>query len=409
MKKSNSKQKKSNKKLYIIIGSAVGAALVVAAVVIAIILFSGNTSRDDTWQPITPDKEYYEIKDEDAERFLLTYDTDMHTAKEISDYYSERLAYALDIFCEDYIEDVGVKGLAYLNLHEGEIVEVDPVLYRALQVFYDEGSRMMFMGPLYEYYNRIFEAERTSSVTKLDPYKDEMAERICRELALYAEDNNAIQIELFSENKVCYQISDYYYDFLLSMDLYNFIGFGWMTDAFIVDFIADELIAMDYTYGTISSYTGFSRNMDTTPTDYSFAYYDKYRNNITLAATVSYKGNMSTVTFRNFPLNDIDGKFYYSYGNGTTIHSYLDKFSGKYVAACDTMVFHSKELSCAEVAVKSYGEYVCEVEYEESIRELLDEGIGAIWSDGTTIITTSDDVTLHDLYSAGSIKYTTVK
>lgn len=404
--KNKTKQVKSNKKA-IIIGSIIAGAVIVLATVL-IIIFATQKDRGDSWETVTPDTEYYEINAEFAERYLLNYDTTKTERKEISDTFGEALIRAWDIFIGEYV-DGSTKGLQYLNSHEGEIVEIDPVLYTALELFMNNGDRTPFMGPLFEYYDRIFGAEKGTDISKLDPLKNKTAERLCETLAQHAADNNSIELQLLGENNVIYTVSDEYYDLLLHAGLDCYIGFGWMTDAFIVDYLAGEFIAEEYTHGSISSYSGFARNLDTTNTDYTFGVYDKYRETVYLAASASYKGSMTTVTYKSFAASKQDHHYIYHYPNGDGIHGYLNINDGKPLAACDTMIFHSKELSCAEVAIMTYKQYICDVENEESITELLDSGIGAIWFDGSVIYSTSDNISLHHLFSSKNVKYTTVK
>ena len=411
MNKKN-KKKQGKVKKSVISGKALIAIIAVsvillAAVITTVILVTRGNDGSAGWQEVTAQ----DVDKDFSERFILNYDVDEKNGADydtISKLYGSKLSRLYSIFY-DTSDETDIKGLSYLNARIGLETEVEPELYHAFELCLNHGDRLFTLGPVFEYYNKIFESARDSAAALYDPHKNSNSENICMQLMSYASDDNFISVTLYGENRVLINVSSEYSELMSDLRLKSYVGFGWLTDAFIVDEIADAFTSEGYTHGSISSYDGFIRNMTTDNSDYSFGLYDLYRDNVYLAASISYKGALSTVNYKKFSMNDIDGKYLYSYGGGDVAHRYVDAETGQYLAACDSMLFHAKEMGCADLALSTYSQYVREVEDKEAISELLELGIGAVYCDGTNIIHTSDDISIHDLYSSDSVNYTVTK
>ena len=59
-------------------------------------------------------------------------------------------------------------------------------------------------------------------------------------------------------------VSDDYLAFAEKNFISDFIDFSWMKNAFITDYVADVMIDNGYTLGSLTSYDGFTRNLDQT-------------------------------------------------------------------------------------------------------------------------------------------------
>ena len=95
-----------------------------------------------------------------------------------------------------------------------------------------------------------------------------------------------------------------------------------MKNAFITDYVADVMIENGYTLGSLTSYDGFTRNLDLTSAitkfkcrsgcfrdsrrkcDYSFNLYDRQGNIIYPAGVMHYNGAESIVSLHNYPMSD---------------------------------------------------------------------------------------------------------
>ena len=75
---------------------------------------------------------------------------------------------------------------------------------------------------------------------------------------------------MLGDNKVCLNVSDEYLAFLQENGVDSLIDFGWLKNAFVVDYLAEVMIARGYTLGAITSYDGYTRNFDSLNTEYAF-------------------------------------------------------------------------------------------------------------------------------------------
>ena len=396
------KKKQLNVKLIAII--AISVLLAAAAIITAVILIS-NKEDNSGWQTIDAPSVSGALKNS----FILNYDLSDGSSKDkISDIYSEMLKLGYNLY--DAGASTAHGGVATLNKYVGQPTEISDGLYNSLVMMTEKSSRIHYLGPVYEIYKKLFNVTDPTAAPALDPKKNVELAEICNSIAAFASNDAAVKIEILGDHRVQLSVSDEYRELMQNAGLTNYIDFGWMRDAFIVDLIASELKAAGYTNGTISSYSGFTRNLDTdADQDYTFGLYDKYRNNVYLASSVSYKGALTSVTYKTFAMNKIDSQYLYEYKNGDTTHGYINVSNGMPEAACDVMVFHTKNMTCAELALTTYSYYNRPTEDQRAISGLLNRGIGAIYCDGTTIISTSDEVTIFDLFTSETVNYSTLK
>ena len=125
------------------------------------------------------------------------------------------------------------------------------------------------------------------------------------------------------------------------------MDFAWMKNAFIVDYLAETLLSKGYTAATISSYDGFSRNIDKSGIDFSFNLYDYQNENVLQAARVSYKTAQSIVAMQSFPINAMDAYRYYVFENGEIRSSYLSELDGLCKSAVNSAYVYSEKYGCA--------------------------------------------------------------
>ena len=95
------------------------------------------------------------------------------------------------------------------------------------------------------------------------------------EFLTYANDPDAVDLELLGDNRVRLHVSEEYLAFAAENGIDSFIDFYWMKNAFIVDYLAESLADAGFTNGSISSYDGFVRNLDERDVSYSFNIYDR--------------------------------------------------------------------------------------------------------------------------------------
>lgn len=338
------------------------AVLLVVGVVAIVYGVSGLLADQSGWQTVTAQSS----EDADcSDEFTLQYEFGKGDLSAKAEYnqlaalYTEATVKAYRLFHEMQTFD-SVRNIAYLNDHPGESVEVDSVLYDALALMNSAGGRQLFLAPIYKYYEQLFQCTEDFEIESYDPALNAELAALFAKILAYANDPGAISLELLGENRVCLHISDAYQDFAAENDVYAFIGFHWMKNAFIADYLASTLIENGFTHGAISSYDGFIRNLDDRGTSYSLTLFDRVGNTIHAPGTLNYAGRRSIVSLRAFPAVPADNPRYYVMKDGRTRFPYLDAADGLCRAATESMVCYSDRAGCAEILLAMIPVYIAD-------------------------------------------------
>jgi hypothetical protein len=203
------------------------------------------------------------------------------------------------------------------------------------------------------------------------------------ELMQYVGSDAHIHLELLGNNQVKLHISAEFLNYAQKNGVEAFLDFGWMKNAFIVDFLAEALIEKGYTLGYLVSYDGFGRYLEGKTTEYTLPLYDRFENIVDRPGTYSVKGPVNTVTFRNYPLAEGDVWHYYSFGSTGTIASvYTDPTDGICKSATDNLICYSKSASCAEMVLSCAPLFLTEELDEKALLSLAKAGVQSIWAEG---------------------------
>ncbi|MBQ2213477.1 MAG: hypothetical protein II414_02780, partial [Erysipelotrichaceae bacterium] len=130
-------------------------------------------------------------------------------------------------------------------------------------------------------------------------------------------------------------------------DLHHYLDLNWMRNAFVADYIADELIANGYTHGRISSIDGYARVLG----EYEFEYYmfDYVSGERFQVGNLNHEAANAYVMLKSFPLNDRDYDYHiYEDGSIRTAHLRLEDGLSIEKDARD-YIGYSAEHGCAEV------------------------------------------------------------
>ena len=346
-----------------------------------------------------------------GEDFIFTYyissegSAAKNEKKAVTALYSEASAKAYRLF-DRYRDFEGTANIHTVNTHINQTLEVDQVLYDAFEILEKNQSRYLYFGALHsEYYNLFFGYEDSPASESYDPYTNEENAEFFRTLAEYAGDSEHIKLELLGDRKVRLKVSDEYLAFAEENGIEVFIDFFRMKNAFITDYLADTMIAGGYTYGSISSYDGYARNLDGRGNAYALNFFDLNGNELFIAAKMTYRGRKSVVAFRSYPMGNLDSYWFYeSAVSGKIIPPYVDS-DGFYRTSVDTMTAYSSELGCAEVAVRMMPLYVAEKLDTAELNELCDDGVYTLWEKNETIYYNDYGLVLEELYSDGTVKY----
>ena len=299
----------------------------------------------------------------------------------------------------------GLVNVHDLNRRPNEAVEVDAGLYAAFSVAADSGSRALYLGPVYSRYFGILTCQDDSQLVDFDPRLSEDVAAEFRELCVYANDSDAISLELLGENRVRLRVSEEYLAHAAAEGIEDFIDFSWMTNAFIADFIADGLAAQGYTHGTLTSYDGFCRNLDGSGTGYTFQLLSRQGSTVYPAAELYYTGPRAFVALRDYPVSERDAGRFYTLENGERRTPYLDPADGLCRNALSELVCASESLGCGEILLSMLPAYAADRFDAKAPDELKARGIESFWWEGTVLHCTDAGAELGKFYNKDGVAF----
>lgn len=298
--------------------------------------------------------------------------------KALSIIYTDAAVKAFEMFNTDQAF-TDLDNMYSINHNPNEVVEVEDALYQALELVQTYGDRKIYLGPVYAAYDDMFFCQNDSETIDFDPYQNEETAAYYAEIASYACDPEAVNVELLGDNQVRLDVSEEYLAYAEENGITNFIDFFWMKNAFIADYIADVLVEQGYTRGCISSYDGFVRNLDDRGESYSFGIYNRIGNEVDQAAIMEYSGQRSIVYLRNYMMSEKDMEHYYELGNGEIRTSYLDIADGLCKSSRNDLVSYSDRLGCAEIMLQISPIFISESWNAEAVNALAQNGIYSIY------------------------------
>ena len=352
-------------------------------------------NQDRGWQRV----QVYPEERNCSEQFILQYNFEGSGAeatavsKKLQTVYGDACVRAYQLFTPDE-EIAGVKNVWHLNRHPNEEITVDPVLYRAFEKL--ENTRYLYLGPVYSHYSQIIYNAEEGYVEELDPAVNADAAAWVKELATYAADPEMISLELLGDHRVMLRVSEEYLSFARDKEMEgNFIDFSYMTNAFVIDYLAQTLTEQNLTDGYLVSADGFTRNM-TTGQKFLFNIFDRIGNTVYPAAAMEYEGPVSLVFLKDYPTADSD--INYRAKEDSFIHLFADPVDGMYRTAAENLVSYSYEESCADVLLKMLPSFLGE---EFSVPE----GVFSVWCEEDKIFYNDEAIVLKDLLYCEEITY----
>lgn len=370
--------------------------LIIGIVFIGIGLMSALETEKD-WQEI----EVSSSNTNCAEDFVLMYDFSdagknaSSMNKTLNNLYTEATQTGYQIFSA-YERQEGLGNVAYLNDHVNEIVTVEEPLYQALSQVVASGDRHIFAAPAMERYRLVFSSESDEEAAQFDPATSDEAAGYLAKLAKFLSDSEQIHLELYDACQVELVVSQEYLAFARENEISVFLDFDWMTNAFLADYLAQILIDNGFTSGYLSSYDGFTRNLDTRSNTYYASVMAVEEGTALNPAVISYEGALSLVVLRSFPLSDSDQWHYYTYASGETVSSYLDMESCLNKTGADSLLCYGKDLSCGEILLSTINLYAAENLDVQGLNRLTAQGIGYVWCDGRKVHYKDATLTLLD-------------
>lgn len=322
--------------------------------------------------------------------FVLMYDfseagngaTAQH--KRLTSIYTEASERAFRIFSPDVLED-GLGNVAYLNAHVNETVVVEEALYRALALVEAYSARHVFLAPATAEYYNVFFSESDEQAAMYDPAGNADTAAWLEELSHYVRDPEEISLELLGDNQVRLKVSDGYLRFAQEWGIETFLDFGWMTNAFLADYLADALADNGFTCGYLSSYDGFVRNLDVRGQTYLLNFFDRQGLKIYTPAQMCYTAPASIVFLRDYPMAEEEQWRYYVYSSGETVTTFLDPADCMSKCSVDSLMVYGTDLGCAEIVLQAAPVFIADDLREERLSDLARKGMYAIWCDGEVL------------------------
>lgn len=355
-------------------------------------VISGLIGKDDGWHRIDSDTKgaYF------AEEFVFNYYLGASNVspnveyKRLAALYSNQLEKLYKLFTIDEIYD---NNMAYINATPNTQIQVDEVLYEALKSL--DGTGILKLAPIYEYYEGIFSAQEDWETFDFDPMKNELVKAEFDKILNFIK--NDISIEFLGENKIKLCVSDEYLSYASKNKVGAFLDFNWTKNAFIVDEIAKALINNGYTKGTLSSYDGFVRNLDDSGAQYSINVLDLASEGYLNAGRFDYEGQTALVVMRSFPIVDLDLNRYYRFSDGKIYNCFISPETGLSKNSVNSILGYKQGGTCAEVLTKLIPVYIAD--------EIGHTDIDIIYCKDKRIYYSDEKARIEDVYSSDSVSY----
>lgn len=313
--------------------------------------------------------------------------------KQLEAAYGAATVKAYQLFTPDEAVE-GVHNIHHINRHVNEVITVDPVLYAAFQKL--EGTRWLYLGPVYAHYNHLFYGASDAYVAQLDPAVSTEAADFVAAAASFAADEGAIRLELLGDNQVKLHVSGDYLAFAQAEEIKNFIDFSYMTNAFVIDYLAESIQALGLTQGYLVSVDGCTRNLDA-GNDYSMNLFDRVDNMIYPAAVMHYRGPASIVFVKNYPTAESDSM--YRVSGDHIVFPYVDLADGMYRSSVNNLVSYSSRMGCADVLLRMLPSFVGDT-------FTVPEGVSSVWFADTVLCYNDPAITISDLLDQQDVQYT---
>jgi len=208
-------------------------------------------------------------------------------------------------------------------------------------------------------------------------------------------DPEMISLEILGNNQVRLNVSEAYLAYAETEEIDVFVDFSWMTNAFIIDYIADVLSDAGYTRGYLVSFDGFTRNLDSRGEVFHQNIFDYDNAGIFVPAAMSYDQPISMVYLRSYPVADEDKWHYYRYEDGDVATILVDPADGVGKAATSELLCYSYEVnSCAQMLMQMIPVFIADEFNDEAPEYLKSQSIGSVWSEGKILYYNDPDLTL---------------
>ena len=366
----------------------------------------GNNKKG--WQRVVIEKYEYENCSYDFSFLYRFGTTKLGVNKEreqVLNLYKQLTTKAYRLLDRDNAYD-SVANIYYINLHVNEDIVLEPMLYKALKSFADYNNREIYVCALSEHYDALIRIDSLEALSEVDPYTSEEVAAFFKKVAEFAADEHSVYMEFLPDYHMILHVSDEYLAYAKEHDIRSFIDFGWMRNAFIADYIADEMVKKGFTKGILSSYDGFIRNFSDTDESYELPIYLREENTVYPAVTLSYSGKHSIVMLRDYPVESFDSYRFLSLPDGSIRNCYINPVDGLGKVAAHDLILWSEQKNCKDILFEAMPFYLSDSSLPDDVAEqLLKAGIYTLISKEFTAFINDSSMLVKNLYHTGDIGF----
>lgn len=282
--------------------------------------------------------------------------------------------------------------LMRLNHAPNRAVTLPEPLYRALALMEAEQSRLHYLGPVQGMYTELFAAHTDMEASLQDPATDDETAAELQELMTFCADPEMVWLELLADNQAILHVADPYLSYAQEAGLEQYLDFGWLTNAFIVDHIAQRLTEAGLTHGNLTSVDGFTRNLDDRGLPYDYNLFVRVASDLDVGGVFTYDQPAAIVFLRDFPLSEKDVGRYYTYDRDRIVTAYLDPSDGMSRTATHSLVGYSEQESCARVALALAPVFIAPQLEVSALQKLTDRHITTLWVEDSSLCYNRQDL-----------------
>ena len=318
--------------------------------------------------------------------------------KEITKLYSDLVSYSYKLLDSEILYD-DIFNIAYINNHLNEEIEVDSILYNSFKMIKEYDLLfILYLGPLY--YETTGIIYNSSSLDVFSPLYNNEVNKYFNDIIHYI-NNNSIELVLLNNNKIKLAIDNDYLDYIKNNNVKNIISFGWIKNAIMVDYLANNLMSKGYIYGILSSVDGYTRILDNT-NEYNYNIID-YDKRSYICATIKYNNSYSIVNLRNYIYLAED---YYRilYISEDEIYSYYIDNNGKYINDNRNIINYSLYYSCLEISLNMFDLFFNEISINE-INRIYEKEIFTLYCDNKIVYYNDNNCNIYNFEEVDGIRY----
>ena len=299
-------------------------------------------NKDKGWQNISLNTHKYSRLEND---FTFSYYVKSATEyKKVSAAYDKYFIEAKTELDDTFEKENNIN---YINKNPNKEIEVSEFLYNSLKDIISD-SNYLYLGSINHYYDQMIYAIDDTFIDKYDPISNENINNIVNKLLEYI-NNEEVKLELLDNNKVKLNVSDNYLSYLKENDINKIIDFSWLENAYIIDYVVNNLKKDGFKRGIIRTYDGYNRAFDSEEYVYKYTLFDEINNNSGKIGELSYNANQSIVNFKNFIVYNKDSQFIRYMKDNTRRTYYISNADGYSKASKNYLLGYANK-SCVEIA-----------------------------------------------------------